>query len=103
MLYSANQPVDIAQRPNLLDLLWLQEVHLDSDGSCYTSILVVFVHTIPVHSETYIADLAEADRLPRLGLQFLVQSNGVFVHLTNRIAHIEQGQQARGVPCRARG
>ena len=101
MLDGADQPVDIAQGPDFLDVGRSQEFDLDTDGLGHAGILMIFVHAVAVHGQANIADLAEAHRLSRFRLQPLIELDRVFVDLPNRIAHIEQRQQSRRVPGRA--
>ena len=99
----ADQALDVAERPDFLDLPRRQELDLDPDRRRDAGILVVLVHAVAVQRETDVGDLAEADALAGLSLQRLIQRDRVLVDLADRVAHVEQGQEARGVPGRTRG
>ena len=62
----SDQAVDVAQRPDLLDLLRGQEVDVDPDGACHARVLAVLVHPVAVHGETDIADESQPHVLPGL-------------------------------------
>ena len=80
-----------------------QELDLDADRLRDARILVVLVHAVAVEREADVGDLAEADVLAGLRLERLVERDRVFVDLADRVAHVEQRQQAGGVPGRAGG
>ena len=107
MLDRADDALDIAQRPDLLDLLGRQEPHLDADRRGDAGVIIVLVHPVVGAREADVGDLAEADILARLGLERLVEPDRVFVHLADRIAEVEQRQAGppharssrRSAPC----
>ena len=99
----ADHALDVAERPELLDLGGRQELDLDPDGLGDAGVLMVLVHAVAVEREADVGALAQADVLPGLGLQALVERDRVLVDLADRVAHVEQRQKAGGVPGRARG
>ena len=98
-----DQAVDVAQRPDLPDLGGGQELDVHPDGAGHARVLVVLVHPVAVHREPDVAHQPQPHVLPRLRLQRAVQLDGGLVDLADRIAHVEQGQQPRGVPGGAGG
>jgi hypothetical protein len=66
-------------------------------------IVTVFVHPVAGAGEADVRDLPEPDILTGLGLQALVEPDRVFVQLADRVGHVEQRQQAGGVPGRSGG
>jgi len=103
MLDRADKPVDIAQWPDILDLLGSEEVHLDPDGRGDPGILPVFVHPVPGLGEADVGDLRKTDILAGFLLKFLIEFDRVFMHLADGIAHVEQRQQACSMPGGAGG
>ena len=103
MANRSHQSVDVAQRPDLLDLLGGQEVDVHSDGAGHPRVLAVLVHPVAVHREADVADEPQAHVLPGLLLQGAVQLHRVLVDLADGVAHVEQGQQPRRVPGRPGG
>ncbi len=102
VLDGAEQALGLAERPDFLDLFRRQDVDLDADRLGNAGIIHVFVPAVLGAGETDVGDLREADIHAGFLLQFLVELDRVFVDLADRIAHVEQGQQAGGVPGRAR-
>jgi hypothetical protein len=102
MVERAHQAVGVAQRPELLDLLGRDDLERHADGVRGAAVLVVLVHPVPVGGEPQIAVHMERDILAGLLLQRLVEIDAVFVDLAHGVAHVEQRQEARGVPGRAR-
>ena len=82
---------------------WRQLVHLDADRLGYPGIIHELVPAILRPGKADIRYLLEPDRLARLRFQRLVERHRIFVDLPDRVTHIEQWQQSRGVPCRTRG
>ena len=99
----AHQPGGLAQRPELLDLGGADHLEGHADGVRGAAIVVVLVHAVAVGRQAQIARLVEAHRLAGFGFQPLVEVDGVFVDAPDRIGHVEQRQQAGGVPGRAVG
>ena len=99
----ADDAVDVAERPDLLDLPGRQELDLNADRRGHARVLVILVHAVPVEGETDVRDLGEADVLAGLRLEGLVEGDRVFVDLADRVAHVEERQKARRVPGRAGG
>ena len=98
-----DQAVGVAQRPDLLDLGRGQELDLHSDGAGDARVLVVLVHPVAIHREPDVAHQPQPHVLSGLLLQGAVQLDRGLVDLADRVAHVEQGEQARGVPGRAGG
>ena len=103
MLDRAQQVVGLAQGPDFLDLVRGQELDVNTDGLGHTRIIFVLVHPVLGPGQTDVADIAKADLQIGLGLKGGIEAHRIFVHLANRVAQIEQGQQARRVPGRAGG
>lgn len=103
MLDCADQPVGFAQRPDFFHLRRRQLVHLDADRLGHPGIIHELVPAILRPREADIRYLPEPDRLARFRLQRLVECHRIFMNLPDRVAHIEQRQQSRRVPCRTRG
>ncbi len=99
---AADEAVDVAERPEFGNVLGRQEADVDADGLRGRSILIVLVHAVVVHRQAQVADLAEADRLAGFLLELLVQLHRVLVDLADAVAHVEQRQQAGGMPGRTR-
>ena len=70
----------------------------EAGGVGGTAVLLVLVHAIAIGGETEVPGDVEAYVLAGLGGEALVQVHGVLVQLADRVAHIEQRQQACGMP-----
>ena len=103
MLDRAEEAVRLAQRPDLLDLRRGEHVHVDADRLGDAGIGHELVPAVRRAGKTDVGDLLEADWLARLGLQRAVKLHRVLVDLAHRVAHVEERQEAGGVPGRARG
>ena len=103
MLDGADEAIGLAERPDLLDLGRRQDVDLDADRLRDAGIVHVLVEAVLRAGEADVADLAEADMLPGLGLQLLVEADGIVVDLADRVAEVEERQQPRRMPGRAGG
>ena len=62
---------------------------------------MVLVHALAAGREAQVAGHVEAHVLAGLGRQALVEIDRVLVQLADGVAHVEERQQARGVPGRA--
>ena len=100
MADGTNQPFGVAERPDVLHLLRGEEVHINADGARDTGILPVFVHPVLGLGEADVGDIAEADIHAGFFLKLLIELHGIFMNLADRVGHVEQRQQACGVPCR---
>ena len=101
MLQRAQDAVRVAQRPDLLHLLGGQQLDLDAaDRLRDAGIVAVLVEPVGGAGEADVGHRPETDRLPRLGLERAVEVDRIFVDLTDRVAHVEQRQQAGRVPGR---
>ena len=98
----ADQAVRLAQRPQLGDPLRPDQLERHADRIGGAAVFAVLVHPLLVGREAQVAGLVEAHGLAGLGLKRLVQIDTVFVQLANAVAHVEQRQQPRRVPGRAR-
>ena len=101
VLQVADRPdhaLDVAEWPDLPDLVRRQELHPDADRLGDAGVLVVLVHPVAVQREPDVAHLPEPDVLPGLGLQRPVERHRVLVDLANGVAHVEQRQEPRRVP-----
>ena len=104
VLDRADDPLDVAERPDVLDLGRRQEFHLDpADRGGDAGVVMIFVEPVAGAREADVGDLAEADVEAGLLLQRLVERDGIFVDLPDRVAEVEQRQEARRVPGRAGG
>ena len=103
VLDRADDPFDVAERPDGLDLGGSEELHRDADRLRDAGVVIVLVHPVAGARKTDVRHLAKADVEPRLLFQRPVERNGIFVNLPDRIAEVEQRQQARRMPGRARG
>ncbi len=91
------------QRPALLDLVGRHPLVGNVDVLRRGGVEHVFVHPRLALRHPQVADDREAGVQPRLLLQRLVEPDGVVMDVRRRVAHVEVGQQARGVPGGARG
>ena len=98
MKQRADQPVRIAQRPEITHLFRGKEFGMDANGAGRGRVLVILVHTVPVHGQAQVADLLEAHLLPGFLFQLLVEVYRVFMNLANAVTHVEQGQQTGRMP-----
>ena len=80
-----------------------QELHLDADRRGDSGVIMIFVHPVAGAREADVGDLAQADVEAGLFLERLVERDRIFVDLPDRIAEVEERQEARRVPGRARG
>ncbi len=103
MVERAEQTLDFTKRPELLHLARRDHLERHADRVRRAAILVVLVHAVPRAGEPEIAGHVEANRLASLLLEALVKIHRVLVNLPDRIAHVEQRQQSRGVPGGAGG
>ena len=99
----ADQTLGVAKRPDIAHLVGGQEIDIDPDGAGDTGILPVFVHPVGCLRQPDVADIAEADIHAGLFLKLLIEFHRIFVNLPDRIGHVEQGQQAGGMPGRSGG
>ena len=68
MIERADQPLGIAERPQLLDLGRRDDLERHADGVRGAAVLVVLVHAVAVGGEAEVAGLVEADGLAGLAL-----------------------------------
>ena len=91
------------QRPQFLHARGTDDFEGHADGVGGAAILLVLVHALFAGGEAQIAGNVKAHVLAGLGVQALVQIDRVLVQLADGVAHVEQRQEARGVPGGARG
>src|SRR5271155_3445667 len=61
VLDRADDSLDVAERPDLLDLLRRQELHLDADRRGDAGVIMIFVHPVAGAGEADVRDLAQAN------------------------------------------
>ena len=103
MPQGADQSFGVDQRPELLYPLDIDNLAFDAYGLRRALVEAVFVHAVAVGREAQVAVDVEADVLAGLRLERLVQVDRILVKLADRIAHVEQRQQAGGMPGRSGG
>ena len=98
MANGADESIGDRQRPDVVYLVGRQELDTDADGARDASVLAVLVHAVWRHRETNVAHGAQAH--VRVGLLFqpAVEIDRVLVDLPDGVTHVEQRQEARGVP-----
>ena len=98
----AEDAVRLDERPDLLQLLRRQPLDLDAaDRARDAGVVAVFVEPILRQRDADVGHGPEADVHAGLGAETLVERHRIFVELADRVADIEQRQQARRVPGRA--
>src|ERR1700735_5272500 len=95
--------LDIAERPDVLDLAWAQELDFDTDRLCDACVIIVLVHPVAGAGETDVRHLTKARVESGLLFQSLVERDRIFMDLSDRVTQVEQRQETRGVPGRAGG
>ena len=103
VLDGAEKAVSLAERPDRLDLVRRQHVDLDADRPRHAGVIHVLVPAVAGAGEADVGDFPEADILAGLGLEPVVECDRVFVDLAHRVGQVEQRQQPRRMPGRARG
>ena len=98
-----HQALRVAKGPEGFHLPRRQELHGHADGAGGGGVLEVLVHALLVHGETDVAHRLEAHRLAGFSLQLGVELDRVLVELPHAVAHVEQRQQAGGMPGGAGG
>ena len=99
----AHEAVEIAERPQRADLVGADQLEGDADGVRHAAVAAVLVHPLLVGGEAQVAGAVEAHRLPGLFLQLLIEVDRILVELADAVAHVEERQQACGVPSGACG
>ena len=92
------RPVEVAERPEVADLVGADQLEGDADGVSRAAVVAVFVHPLLVGGEPEVAGAMEAHRLPGLFLQLLIEVDRVLVQLADAVAHVEERQQPGRVP-----
>ena len=101
MLDRADDSVDVAKWPDLLDLLRRQELDRDAYRRGDAGVIVIFVHPVASAGEADVGDLAQADVEAALLFECPIEGDRILVDLSDRIAEVEERQEARRVPGRA--
>ena len=99
----ADEVLGADERPALADLLRGQPLEGDADGLGGRGVELELVHPRPGLRHAQVADDREAGVEAGLGLERLVELHRVVVDVAGRVAHVEERQQAGGVPGRAGG
>src|SRR5271156_620907 len=81
VLDCANDSVDIAERPDLLDLARREEFDLDADRLCDARVIIVFVHPVAGPREANVRHLAKAGVEASLLLERLVERYRILMDL----------------------
>ena len=89
---------ELDQRPELLHFLGRDDLEGHADGVGGAAVLLILVHAVAAGREAQIPGDVEAHVLSGFCRQALVEIDGVLVQLPDRVAHIEQRQEARRVP-----
>ena len=85
-----DQAVHVADRPELLDLVDADQVAFDTDRLGGALIVSILIHAFAVAGEAKVAVDVQPHRLTGLGLQGLVELDGILMQLADRVAHIEE-------------
>ena len=96
---SARQALRVRERPERTDFVESDHLEGHADGVRRAAVFAVLVHAVAIGREPEIAGDVEAYVLPGLGFERLVEIDRVFVDLADAVAHVEERQQARRVPC----
>ncbi|MPL89866.1 hypothetical protein SDC9_35908 [bioreactor metagenome] len=99
----AHEVVAAHQRPALLHLLRAEELVIDPRGLGHRGVEHVFVHARLGLRHAQVADDGKARVQPGFRLERLIEVDRVLVDMGGGVAHVEERQQAGGVPGRARG
>jgi len=86
------------ERPQFLHALRPDDLERHADRVGRAAVLLVLVEAIARGREAQVPGHVETDVLPGLGRQPLVEVDRVLVQLADRVAHVEERQEARGVP-----
>ena len=86
------------ERPQFLHLLRPDDLEGHADRVRRAAVLLVLVHAVARGREAEVPGHVEADVLPGLGRQALVEVDRVLVQLPDRVAHVEERKEAGGVP-----
>ena len=98
MVEGADEVVDLAQRPQLLDFGRSDDLKGHPYGVGRAAVFAVFVHAVAPGRKPQVAGHVEADILAGLLFKCLVQIDGVLVDLSDRIAQVKERQQTGGMP-----
>ena len=93
----------VHERPQRLHVGGADDLERHADRVGGAAVLVVLVHAVAARREAQVAGDVEADLLARFPGQALVEVDRVLVQLADGVAHVEQRQEARGVPGRSGG
>ncbi len=100
---SADEIVDIHQRPEIESLLGRQQMHLQAKGLRRRRLPLHLRPALLVAGETQAAIHLPAGGKPSLGLELLVEIDGVAKHLSDIGAGAQLADEAGGMECGPRG
>ena len=103
MVERADQPFGVAERPEPGDLRRGDDLERNPDRVGGTAVLAVLVHALLVGREPEVPRHVKTDVLAGFLGQILVEVDRIFVQLADAVAHVEQRQQACGMPGRPGG
>ena len=92
----------VHERPQLGHFLRTDDPERHADRVRGAAVLVILVHPVARRREAQVAGDVEADFLPGLLRQALVEVDRILVQLADRVAHVEERQEPGGVPRRSR-
>ena len=98
MLDGPDNAVGFTQRPDFFQLFGCQLVDPDADGLGNPGVIQELVPAVLGAGESDVGNFFEADILSGFLFQFFVELDGIFVNLPHRVGHVEQRQQASGMP-----
>jgi hypothetical protein len=103
VLDGTQEVLRLAERPDLLHLRGREHVHPDAQRVGDALVGHELVPAVPRPGEADVRDRLEADGLARLLFQRPVKRHRGPVELADGVAHVEQRQEAGGMPGRAGG
>ena len=102
MLDCSQEVIRFTKWPDFLDLLWGQLVDFHANSFGNSGVIHELVPAVLGAGKTDIGHFPETHMLAGFSLQFAIELHRVFVNLTDRIGQVEERQQARRMPGRAR-
>jgi hypothetical protein len=91
----------IHERPQRAHFIRGDDPERHTDGIRGGAVLLILVHAFATRREPQVTADVKAHVLAGLGAEALVQIHRIFVELADRVAHVEERQQAGGVPGRS--
>jgi hypothetical protein len=86
---------ELEERPELLHLGRTDDLEGHADRVRRATVLLILVEAVARGREPQVPGRVEADVLPGLGLEALVEVDRVLVELADRVAHVEERQSPR--------